>query len=64
MKRRELRFAVGADKDLLRLFRFLARHDHDRAAVAIGTIQKALEMATLFPFSCRKEIATESFSRV
>jgi plasmid stabilization system protein ParE len=54
MKRREIRFAVGADEDLVRLYRFLADKDPAAAKGALTTIRQALTLAAAFPFSCRK----------
>ncbi len=54
MKRREVRFAVGADDDLVRLFEFLAASDIQTARRALRAIRNALKMAAAFPYSCRK----------
>ncbi len=54
MTTREIRFAAGADDDLVRLYEFLAEKDLDAAEKALGTIRHALMMAAAFPFSCRK----------
>ena len=51
---REVRFAVGADDDLVRLFGFLADKEPDTARKALTTIRQALLMAAAFPFSCRR----------
>lgn len=57
MTGREVRFAVGADDDLVRLFEFLAEKDLDTAEKALVTIRQALLMAAAFPYSCRKAAA-------
>ncbi len=54
MKRRTLRFAVGADEDLVRLFQFLGSRDPEAKEEALATIREALVMMCGFPFSCRK----------
>jgi plasmid stabilization system protein ParE len=51
---REIRFARGADQDLLRLFEFPAERDLPAAEKALVTIRRALSMAAAFPHSCRK----------
>ncbi len=54
MKTREVRFAKGADDDLVRLYEFLVESDLDVAEEAIDVIRRALTMVAAFPFSCRK----------
>lgn len=54
MTTREVRFAPGADDDLVRLFGFLAEKDPHAAEEALATIRQALLMTAAFPFSCRK----------
>ncbi|MDP1918556.1 MAG: type II toxin-antitoxin system RelE/ParE family toxin [Myxococcales bacterium] len=54
MRRREVRFAEGADDDLVRLFEVLADKDLKFAARAIVVIRRALAMAAEFPHSCRR----------
>ena len=54
MSRREVRFAEGADDDLVRLFEFLAEKDLKAAERAIVVIRRALTMAAEFPHSCRR----------
>ncbi len=54
MIHREVRFAAGADDDLVRLYEFLAELDLDTAEKALPIIREALLMAAAFPFSCRK----------
>ena len=51
---REVRFAAGADDDLLRLYEFLAEKDPALAERALLAMRKALAMAAQFPHSCRK----------
>lgn len=54
MTDREVRFAEGADADLVRMFRFLAEKDLQTGERAFRTIRNALAMAAAMPFSCRK----------
>ena len=54
MNQREVRFAEGADEDLIRLFAFLCDQDTRLAERALTTIRKALAMAASLPFTCRK----------
>lgn len=54
MRRREVRFARGADDDLVRLFTFLAERDPRTAARALRAIRKGLSMAAQMPYSCRR----------
>lgn len=54
MPRYRVRFTAEAEADLLRLFDFLLEHDIGAAERAREAIGKALELLTLFPFSCRK----------
>jgi plasmid stabilization system protein ParE len=54
MSRREVRFAEGADDDLVRLFEFLVDKDPRAAERAIVVIRRALAMAAAFPHSCRR----------
>lgn len=54
MTTRELRFAPGADDDLIRLYEFLTEKDLDAAEQALATIRRALLGAADFPFSCRR----------
>lgn len=54
MKAREIRFAEGADDDLVRLYTFLAEREPDLAARALRTIRKALTLAAEMPFTCRR----------
>ena len=54
MTPREVRFAIGADDDLVRLYGFLVERDLEVAEEALVTIRSALEGAAAFPFSCRK----------
>lgn len=54
MSGREVRFAVGADDDLVRLFEFLAGKELETAEKALVTIRRALQMAATFSYSCRK----------
>ena len=51
---REVRFAEGADDDLVRLFEFLAKHDVALAERAFAKIRRGLTMAAQMPYSCRK----------
>lgn len=54
MTQREVRFAEGADDDLVRLFSFLADKDPDAAERALAAIRKGLSLAAAMPFSCRR----------
>lgn len=54
MKPRELRFAVDAEDDLLRLYEFLVEKDLKTAESALKQIRRALIAAAEFPFSHRK----------
>ena len=60
MNQREVRFAVGADEDLIRLFEFLCEKDSRLAERALVTIRKALAMAAALPFTCRKAAQASS----
>ena len=51
---RAVRFADGADDDLVRLFEFLADHDLATAERAFAAIRKGLAMAAAMPYSCRR----------
>jgi plasmid stabilization system protein ParE len=54
---RELRFAQGADEDLVRLFTFLAERDPMAAEQALVAIRKGLALAAAMPWSCRRASA-------
>lgn len=57
MKDREIRFAAGADEDLVRLFSFLAERDLIAAERALKAIRKGLALAAAMPWSCRRASA-------
>jgi hypothetical protein len=54
MKRRELRFAVETEEDLVRLYQFLLTVDLELAERALRQIRRGLLAAAEFPFSCRR----------
>jgi plasmid stabilization system protein ParE len=54
MSSRAVRFAVGADDDLARLYGFLAEKDVKTAERALLAIRKGLALAAAMPFSCRR----------
>ena len=54
MTQRSLRFAPRAADDLSRMCLFLAERDLQGAEKALLAIRRALTMAAMMPFSCRK----------
>ncbi len=54
MKPREVRFAEGADDDLVRLYTSLAEKDAAAAARALVALRKGLALAAAMPHSCRR----------
>ena len=61
--RRRLRLAPAAQRDLERLFEFLAESDFDAAQNARSAIEKAYEFVVEFPFACRKIDPGNAFLR-
>jgi len=58
-----LRVAEAAQRDLERLFRFLASEDYAAALAARKAIEKAYEFIEHMPFACRKADDTNPFFR-
>ncbi|MCP5142982.1 MAG: type II toxin-antitoxin system RelE/ParE family toxin [Chromatiales bacterium] len=58
-----LRVTAAAQKDLERLFEFLASNDLDAAVRARAAIEKAYEFAEMMPFACRKAVESNPFLR-
>lgn len=54
MRSREVRFARGADDDLVRLYTFLAERDVRAAARALRALRAGLALAAAMPSSCRR----------
>lgn len=54
MRSREVRFAKGADDDLVRLYTFLVERDPGAAVRALRAIRNGLALAAAMPFSCRR----------
>ena len=61
--RYQLRLAVAAQQDLVRLFEFLAANDRSAALRARAAIEKAYEFLELMPFACRKADDANPFLR-
>ena len=59
----QLRVSEAAQKDLERLFEFLAVNDLDMARRARAAIEKAYEFVELMPFACRKAEDSNPFLR-
>lgn len=59
----QLRITEAAQKDLERLFGFLAANDFSAAVKAREAIAKAYEFIELMPFACRKADASNPFLR-
>ncbi|MBI5549655.1 MAG: type II toxin-antitoxin system RelE/ParE family toxin [Deltaproteobacteria bacterium] len=57
--RYRVRFTAGAERDLLELYDFLAERDVDAAEQALGAVRKAVELLGIFPFACRKALASK-----
>ncbi len=58
-----VRFTPTAEKDLQRLFAFLAERDVRAAKRARTAIAKGIEFLRTFPFSCRKVSPEHPFLR-
>ena len=59
----QLRVSQAAQKDLERLFDFLAANDLNAATRARVAIEKAYEFIELMPFACRKSDDSNPFLR-
>lgn len=58
-----LRVSEAAQRDLERLFDFLAVNDPETAIRARAAIEKAYEFAEAMPFGCRKAVSDNPFLR-
>ena len=58
-----LRVSAAAQKDLERLFEFLAANDLPSAVRARNAIEKAYEFVATMPFACRKAEESNPFLR-
>lgn len=58
-----VRYTGAARDDLRRLYAFLLDKDIAAAECALATIDKAVELLALFPFTCRKVDADDPFLR-
>lgn len=58
-----LRVSEAAQKDLERLFEFLAANDYQAAIRARAAIEKAYGFAEAMPFACRKADPANPFLR-
>ena len=59
----QLRVSEAAQKDLQRLFEFLAANDYQAAIRARAAIEKAYDFAETMPFACRKADPANPFLR-
>ncbi len=59
----QLRVSAAAQKDLERLFEFLASKDLASAVRARDAIEKAYDFAEMMPFACRKADGSNPFLR-
>ena len=59
----QLRVSEAAQKDLERLFEFLASNDYQATVRARVAIEKAYDFAETMPFSCRKADPVNPFLR-
>ena len=59
----QLRVSEAAQKDLERLFEFLAANDFQAAVRARAAIEKAYDFAETMPFACRKADQSNPFLR-
>lgn len=59
----QLRVSEAAQRDLERLFEFLAANDFQAAARARAAIEKAYDFAETMPFACRKADQSNPFLR-
>jgi plasmid stabilization system protein ParE len=59
----QLRVSEAAQRDLERLFEFLAANDFQVAVRARAAIEKAYDFAETMPFACRKADQSNPFLR-
>ncbi len=59
----QLRVTAAAQKDLERLFNFLAGENFSAAVLARAAIEKAYDFAESMPFACRKAEESNPFLR-
>ncbi|MGB5638374.1 MAG: type II toxin-antitoxin system RelE/ParE family toxin [Sedimenticolaceae bacterium] len=59
----QLRVSEAAQRDLERLFEFLAANDFQAAVRARAAIEKAYDFAETMPFACRKADQSNPFLR-
>jgi len=59
----QLRVSKSAQRDLERLFEFLAKNDIQTAIRARSAIEKAYDFAETMPFACRKANDSNPFLR-
>lgn len=59
----QLRVSEAAQRDLERLFEFLAANDFQAAIRARAAIEKAYDFAETMPFACRKADQSDPFLR-
>lgn len=63
MKPYTVRFTSEAEDDLLRLYDFLLERDVTAAERALDAIRGAVDLLRFSPFSCRKALSDNPFSR-
>ena len=63
MKRYKVRFTPEAEDDLLRLYDFLLEKNVAAAERALVAINRAVEVLSFSPFSCRKVLPDNPFLR-
>jgi plasmid stabilization system protein ParE len=56
----KVRLTAEALEDLDRLYDFLVKRDLDAAELALAAIERAFELLTYSPFSCRKALLQKS----
>lgn len=56
----KVRLTAEALEDLDRLYEFLVKRDLDEADRALAAIERAFELLTYSPFSCRKALLQKS----
>lgn len=59
----EIRYTSAARDDLVRFIEFIEQRDVSVAERAIDTINRAIELLKLSPFSCRKSSESDPFLR-
>ena len=59
----DVRFTLGARRDLVRLYEFLVHKDKQAARRARDAIARGLEFLQEFPLSCRKVQQNDPFLR-